>query len=308
MNPKLGHIDAALTNVSVMYKPTGFIADLVAPVVKVEKESDKYYVWNRADTFRKVDAKVAAGAESKRVDFELSNDQYYAEEYALHTSITWRAISNADSALRLESNKTKMLKNLLMIEREYRVAAIFTATASYASGLSTTYLGTSQWNNGSYAGDPIAEIDAKKELVRVACGVVPNVIIVPHSVATVLANNSAFRDRFKYVKEDVTSSGLPEYLRGMKVLTPGAQNTTSNEGAASTTVADIWGKNLIMAYVNPNETMDEITFVRTFRSQAEQVRKWEDDAKRSRMIEDNLVEDVKVTANTTAYLIKNVIS
>lgn len=58
--PKSVHIDAALTNISVSYAPQGFIADIIAPVVPVEKESDKYYVWNRDDTFRTYDDKLAA--------------------------------------------------------------------------------------------------------------------------------------------------------------------------------------------------------------------------------------------------------
>jgi hypothetical protein len=46
------HIDTALTNVTVSYNPGGFIADIVAPVVPVSKESDKYYVWSREETLR----------------------------------------------------------------------------------------------------------------------------------------------------------------------------------------------------------------------------------------------------------------
>ena len=37
------HIDAALTNLSVGYQNPAFIADRLAPVVPVRKQSDKYF-------------------------------------------------------------------------------------------------------------------------------------------------------------------------------------------------------------------------------------------------------------------------
>lgn len=309
-SPKNLHIDQALTNISIGYRPTGFIADVVAPVIKVQKESDKFYVWNREDAFRTYDDLLAPGAEARVIDFTISNDSYYAEEYGLKTRILWRDLDNADSVLKLEMNKARKLKDTLLVKRESRVATLFTTLATYAADLSITYSGTSQWNNVSYVGDPILEIDNAKEAIRQACGFYPNVIIIGAAVVPVLTNNTKYREHYKYTNADVSGNGLPTVLRGMKVLVPGAINTTSNEGAATPTTADVWGKNVILAYVNlNNEAMtDDFSFAYTFRAQDYQTRKYNVDSQRAEYLETTNLEAVKVVSNVAGYLIKSVIA
>lgn len=278
--------------------------------MKVQKESDKYYVWNREDAFRTWDDKLAPGAEARTIDFTISNDSYFAEEFGLKTRILWRDLNNADSVLKLEMNKTRKLKDSLLVSREKRVATLFTTLLTFASGLSTTLSGASQWNNGSYVGDPVLEIDNAKEAVRLACGFYPNVIIIGAAIVPVLTNNAKYREHYKYTAADIAGNGLPPVLRGMKTLVPGGINTTSNEGAATPTTADLWGKNIILAYVNlSNEAMvDDFSLAYTFRSQDYQTRKYDVDSQRAEYIETTAIEDVKVVSNVAGYLIKSVIS
>ncbi|MCL5271153.1 MAG: hypothetical protein M1457_11550, partial [bacterium] len=66
------HIDAALTNLSVGYRNPAFIADLLAPVVPVRKQSDKYFIHDAArEAFRASNDRRAPGAEASEVDFTL---------------------------------------------------------------------------------------------------------------------------------------------------------------------------------------------------------------------------------------------
>lgn len=244
------------------------------------------------------------------IDFTLSTDSYFAEEFGLKTRILWRDMQNADSVLKLEMNKARKLKDTLLVAREKRVATLFTTVANYASGLSTTLSGTSQWNNGSYVGDPIAEIDAAKEAVRKACGFYPNAIIIGAEIIPTLTNNSKFRDHYKYTANDIAGNGLPPVLRGMKTIVPGAINTTSNEGASSVTTGDVWGKNIILAYVNMNSEpmVDDFALAYTFRAQEFQTRKYDVEAQRAQYIETTALEDVKIVSNVAGYLLKNVVS
>lgn len=160
------HVDQALTNVSINYKPVGFIADKVSPIIPVKNDSDKYYVWDRAEAFRAFDDLRAPGAEARMIDDNVSTATYSAEEYSLKGKVTDRAKKNADSVLRLEISKTNRVKNALMLGREKRVAALFTTAANYASTNKVTKSGTSQWNDASFAGNPITDIDTGIEAVR----------------------------------------------------------------------------------------------------------------------------------------------
>lgn len=69
----------------------------------------------------------------------------------------------------------------------------------------------------------------------------PNFIVMPYSVATVFANNAKVLDKIKYTNGTLLSStGIPKILRNMVVLTPGAVETTSLEGASTATFATVW--------------------------------------------------------------------
>ena len=49
--PKSLHIDAVLTNLSIQYKTEELIWEFLMPLIKVGKRSDKYYKYNKADSF-----------------------------------------------------------------------------------------------------------------------------------------------------------------------------------------------------------------------------------------------------------------
>lgn len=279
-------------------------------MVKVDKESDKYYVWDRADTFRVHDDLLAPGAVAKTIEFGFSKDNYYAEEYGLRTRILWRDMNNADSVLRLEMNKSRKLVDSLMLGREKRVAAKTTALASFASGLSVTKSGTAQWDNAGYTGDPIQEIDAMKEAVRKASGMTPNTIVIGSDVVLSLVNNAKYKEHYKYTADDLAGNGLPPVLRGLRVVVPGSVSTTSGEGASSVALGDIWGKIVLVAYVNPDKepTADSFSFAYTFRAKQFETRKYAVEEQRANYIETNYLEDVKVVSNVGGYIAKNVVA
>ena len=83
----LGHIDRALTNISVAYMQgdDAFIADKVFPIINVTKQSDVYFVYSKADMFRDEVQERGRGAESVGGDwnFELA-DPYHCRKYAYH--------------------------------------------------------------------------------------------------------------------------------------------------------------------------------------------------------------------------------
>lgn len=304
-------VDMALTNLSIAYKVEGLIGDVVVPNVPVVKDSGKYFEWSKSDDFRNFNGKDlrAPGALSKTIDFSTSTKTYSAEEYALNVFVLDKEKQNADSVLNLEISKTNRLKQSLMIAREARIAAIFTDANNYASTNKTTLSWSSQWNNSSYAGNIVEELDTAKEAVRKQIGRRPNTIIIPEAVADVMKNDSNIIELLKYTKTDMLENGdLPKRIRGMNVIIAGAVSNTAIDGATDS-IGDIWGKNVVLAYINTaNPTVDDISFVYGFRSQQLTVRKWRDDPKKGDYIEMEYCEDIKVVSNVAAYLIKDCIA
>lgn len=305
------HVNAALTNVAIGYNPAvaGYIAEQAVSVVPVVKESDKYYVWNRGDAFRIPATLRADGAEANQVEFGLSSSSTYsALEYALAIKLTDRQRANADSVLRLQQSYQTRLQNLLYADMEKRVATLLTTQGNYASGNRVQKAGVTQWNNGAFSGNIETDIDTGKEAVRSAIGLDPNTIIIPSAVAKVMKRNATIRELIKYTHADLLVDGdLPPMLWGMKVLIPKGINATSVEGA-TVTMADIWGKHVVMTYKPTDGAIDTPAHAYIFRARNWQTSTWREERMKADMIETGVIQDEVLTSNISGYLIEDVIA
>ena len=77
------HVDTILTNLSLKYMNEMFIADMVLPIVKVNKRSDKFIVYDKADSYKLVDSAVGPKAQPNEVDWAVGTDNYSVNDYAL---------------------------------------------------------------------------------------------------------------------------------------------------------------------------------------------------------------------------------
>lgn len=305
------HVDAALTNLSVNYDPLsmGYVAEQVARVINVVKESDKYYLWDRPSAFRVPTDLRADGGESNETDTALTTTTYQCEEYALKTKVTDRQVANADNVLNLRANKMRYVQNLELIAQEKRVATLLTTTANFASGHYSTLSGTDQWDNASFTGSIEAKLDDAKEVVRKAIGMEPNVLVVPAAVAKVMKRDAAIRELIKYTQNNLLVNGdLPPTMFNMRVLIPTAINVTSIKGASSDTYADIWGKDVVLAYVPSGGALDTPALSYILRSRNFQVKSWRDEPIASEWIEVGVVQDEIMPANMAGYVYKAVIA
>lgn len=315
------HIDAALTNIATGYHPTGLIAEKIFPIISVKKESDKYYEWNKGEAFRVPDSTLRAdGTRSKTVGFSLSTSTYSAEEYALNVEVTDRQKENADSVINLRSAKTRRVKDLLALDQEIRVATLITTQGNWASTNRVQLSGTQQWNNASYDNAVVASsiegrIDTAKEAVRTQTGGhEPNVIIIPSLVAKTVKKDSKIRDLIKYTHADLLIDGdLPPKLWGMDVIIPKASKNTNKEGNSTQTLSDVWGKHVVLLYVTPNATVDEISAGYIFRVSNSAhfpwgVRTWREEDRKAEIIEVEVCQDEKLISNVAGYLVEDCIA
>jgi len=304
------HIDAGLSNLSIAYRPSGFVADIVMPVLKVAKESDLYFKWDRGNALRVPETKRADGGESNKVTFDVTkNSTYHCEEYALNADVTDRQIANADSILNLRATKTMYVKDLLMLDREKRVATLLTTTGNYDSSVYTTLSGVNQWNNDSFVGSIEKDIDDGKEAVRGLIGHEPNIIIIPAAVAKVVKRDAQVRELIKYTQNNLLVNGdLPPVLWNMKVVIPTAINITSIKGHATTTTADVWGKHVVMTYVPENGSINTPAHAYTLRNRDWRVKTWREESKSKEVIEVSVIDDEIVTSDISGYLIYNAIA
>lgn len=315
------HIRQDLGNLSVGYHPTGFIAEQLFPIFPVAHESDEYWFWDKGQAFNILRSDGngslrADGTPSKEMAFGATKKSYIAEEYALSTKITDRERANADNSLRLEASRTRRVQDLVLLDYEKRVATIAFTAGNYASANKTTNSGATQWNDASFTSIPtgsqsaiVAQLLTGRDAVRKSTGGrYPNTIVIPPSVMAVMRNDKGLTELMKY-----TNSMLPDgrpfgdSLLGMKVLEPAALYQNVSEGEA-TSLSDVWGKSVLLAYVNPNPGIDDLTLGLTFRQRGWQVMSWREDRIKSTFYEPSFVQDEKAITFDCGYLIVNAIA
>lgn len=298
------HVDAILTNVSIAYRNLAFVGQRLMPVVPVKKESDKYYKYGK-ERFRAPDAIRAPKAAAKEIDWKVSTGTYSAEEYALAQAIDDRERDNADSPLNLETDTTEVLTDNLLLGQEKRIATLVTSTANITQNV--TLAGNSQWSDAVNS-DPVADVNTARQTILDATGLEPNAMVLPYKVFNKLKVHKDILDRVKYSQLGVVTLDLLRALFEVdQILLAGAKVDSANEGQASN-LTDVWGKDVVLAYVAPRPGIKTLSLGFTFQARAFQVRRWREDKRHSDVFEVSHVVDERLVAPDCAYLIKAAIA
>lgn len=121
LTPSQVHIDAPLTNLTLAYlqDESNFIADKVFPVVDVDKQSDKYYIYDRENFNRSGERKaLAPRTRPEHVGMSLSNSNYFADVFGLRTDFDEQTLANEDAALETRAMGAQLLVHNMLIDRE----------------------------------------------------------------------------------------------------------------------------------------------------------------------------------------------
>jgi hypothetical protein len=259
------HIDQALTNISVafMQSDEGFVADRVFPVVPVQKQSDKYWIYTAADWYRS-DSDLAPRAprtKSTEIDFTLSTDSFFCDVYSRAHSFDMFTMSNEDAALNLRTQAPRFLTHRLKIAKEIQWASTF-----FAGGIWTTdwdgVAGTpstnqvKQWSDYT-ASTPIVDItNMKRQMKLVSGGYTPNTMVMTQDVFDVLVNHPDILDRLNggaTVTNTalITQSKIAEVFGVERLLIMDAVYNSAKEGQTESN-AFISTKKVALFYVPPS--------------------------------------------------------
>ena len=122
------HVSSLLTNVAVSYiqKAKNFVADQVFPIVPVEKQSDRYVIYNKSDWFRDEAAERAPGTESAGGGYDVdTTPNYFCRKYAFHKDVDDEMRTNADAPLTPDRTASRFVTQKLLIKRERMWASSF---------------------------------------------------------------------------------------------------------------------------------------------------------------------------------------
>jgi len=250
-------VQPSLVAASGLYRNTRLIADEVLPRVPVPTQAFKYLMHALADGFTIPDTRVGRASRPTQVQFSATETPGQTADYALDVPVPQadrlNAQGQADPIARAatdpETKATLLATNLLLLDREVRVANLVTALATYPSGNRVTLSGTAQWSDFTNS-NPIDAILTAMD-VPVAR---PNIGIIgrqaftklqqhPRIVSGVLGN--AGQSGAVGVQAVASLLGLDRLLIGESFL------NTARPGQA-VSMSRVWGRHMALLYIDPN--------------------------------------------------------
>ena len=258
LTPSAVHIDQPLTNLTLAYAQSqeNFIADKVFPTVGVQKQSDKYYLYDRANMNRTGDvAKLAPRTEVNRIGMTISNSSYFADVYGLGMDFDEQTLANEDAALEIRSAGAETLAMRLMIHREEQFATNFFSDniwgTNYDGASSTSGTNLLYWDDA--AAKPIQNVtDLRRVMQLKSGGFKPNTMVVGKEVRDALLHNADILARLNggaTVTNTalVTDAKLAEIFEVENFYVMEAVKNSSVEGVAESN-AFIGGKHALLCY------------------------------------------------------------
>jgi len=294
-------VDPALSNVSIKYTNDTFIADQIFPMVKVAKQTGKYYIYDKANM--RIDKTArSAGSGANEIDFGVAPTGTFAcEDHALKGFVADEVQDQADAALNPLVDETETVTEKLLLDRENNLAAILSSTAVLTQN--TTLSGTSQWSDYSNS-DPIGDIRTARTTIHQNTFKKPNTIIMGKQAFDMLAEHPQIIERVKYSQLGIlTEELLARIFQVEKILVGEAGANTANEGQTDA-MSYIWGKNAVVCYIAPQVRLKQVTLGYTFTYSQRIVKRWRDEDREGtyvRIGNDNYVQ--KVVAAACGYLI-----
>ena len=246
------HVDRLLTNISIGYGNSSYIADQILPVVRVGRQSDKYVVYDKSHWFRNEARLRAPGTASQRGGWTYSNAAYYCDRFSFGHEIYDADRANADDNFALDREATEFVADKILMQREVSAAAKFFTTGVWGlDRVGTTNF--TQWSDYANS-NPLSDIGEWMDSVDASIGREPNTLVLGKQAWLKLKWHPDLIDTIKYTQRAQMTVDLAAALfEVQRNLIGRSIYTNSPEGTAEGSVAysRMWGKNALLLYVPP---------------------------------------------------------
>lgn len=250
------HIDRALTNTSVAYMQdaSAFIADKVFPIVRVKRQSDVFYVYNKGDFMRDEAQLRGAASESAGGDYGVeASTPYYCRKHAFHKDVTPEERANYDEPLNADTDATDFVSQKMLIRREMEWATKF-----FKAGIwGTEIKGAAAAAEGSViywnlpTSNPIKDISDASVNMAGETGFKPNTLVLSPAVFNALKNHEDVLDRIKYTQKGIVTADLLATLFEVEKVYVAWAVVNSAAKGEDDNIGFIMGKHALLCYAAP---------------------------------------------------------
>jgi hypothetical protein len=247
-------IDPILTSIARGYSNNEFVGSILFPTVPVTARGGKIIQFGK-EAFMLYATGRSPGQNTKRVTFGYAGSNFTLEQHALEGVLPMetRAEASAVPGIDLGQITVRSVQDIIERRKEKAQADIARNAANYAASNKVTLSGSSQWNDYSGTSDPVGNIEAGKEVVRQKIGKKANVAVIGALVFSALKNHPKVVDRMKYTGRDVATPELLASLFGLDKVVVGEAIFADDAG----NFADIWGRDVVLAYVELGSLADK---------------------------------------------------
>jgi hypothetical protein len=258
------HVDQLLTQIALNYRPGGMIADQIAPIIPVQKETDSYPVFNRGEAFAIEKTTRSRGSQANRVTRSVSSSQYSAKNYALAYDLFLEDRANMDPAfqLELETGGVRYVTDKLMLDYDRRTLMMAVA------GVSTTFLTGSSWIAGANPGDPVSMVWRAMEQVQRVTAKKPNSLIFGWQAWNFARRNPNFRNFIQGLNNgggNLSRENVRAAFEVDRLLVSEGFYNPANENQTAT-FSNYFPADAVMAYYAPMApSREEPSFMYSFR-------------------------------------------
>lgn len=259
------HIDRALTEISVKYVQDAsvYIADKVFPIVPVQKQSDRYFMYKKEDWFRDDAEERALGTESAGGDYDIDNTPtYFCRKYAYHKDVFEEDRANTDDPLTPDIDATEFVTDKLLLRREIAWASNYFIPGVWATdvkGVAAGPVGAQvlQWSDPNST--PIEDIRKYRTAVLSVTGKKPNVLVLGQEAYDALCDHPDILDRIKYTQRGVVTTDLLCTLFELdKILVASAIKNVAPKGQ-NAVMQFIFGKSALLCYTIDKPSLKKAT-------------------------------------------------
>lgn len=260
--PSTLHIDSVLSNLSAKYRNDDMLWSRILPAVKVGRRSDKFFKYNKEDSYRLTDDSVGPRSMPNEIDWGVTEDSYSVTDHALGEWLPQEAIENADNPLEPEADTNDFLNLLLDVAQEKRVADTVFSAGTYPTGNKVQLTGDDQWSGST--DDPVGDLMTAVE----GCFMRANTLVfgleawktfrqLPEVIEAAKATAQSLTNGF------ATAAEVAALFEVQNVLVGRSRYISTKEGQTAT-YSRLWGKHCAALYVAKNPGIRTVTFGVTF--------------------------------------------
>ena len=189
------HVNGPITEISIAFLQSAdnFVAGQVFHELSVQKQSDRYFTFDRGDFNRDEMEKRPPATESAGSGYGVDADStYYCEKWDLHKDIDDETRANEDSVLDADRDGAEFLAQKALIRKERLWAADFFTSSVWTTDTTPSNL----WSVD--AGTPIEDVRTGKRTIMEDTGKKANTMVLGALVRDKLVDHPDIVDRIKY--------------------------------------------------------------------------------------------------------------